>query len=573
MEWAFVLDAFQAERDQGITIDKSHIGFSSATRRYHIIDAPGHREFLKNMVSGAATADAAVLIVDAAEGVKPQTRSHAYLLSMLGIEQVTVAITKMDLVDHDAARFAKVATEITDYLTRLGLSPAYIVPTSAHTGENLAGKGDGEPAMVWYDGPSLLSALDTFEVLAAPVGMPLRFPIQDVYKFDDRRIYAGRIEAGRLKIGDTLHFSPSGKVASIRSIEGWSVPQAATGAEAGHSTGITLNEPIFVERGEVASHANELPILTTVFRANLFWFAERPLTVGMELRMRINTAQHRVEVQAIEAVIDTDALESISADTINRNQVGTVVLRSRSMMALDEAKNSPGTGRFVLFDGYRIAGGGLVSMQGYPDQRELLTVRSTNLYAVSSRVTAAMRSQRNGHGGGVLWFTGLSGSGKSTLAIALEQALFARGHQVYVLDGDNVRAGLNANLGFSPEDRAENIRRVGEVAALFADAGFIVITAFISPYRADRERAREAAGDAFREVYIRADIEVCERRDPKGLYRRARAGEIAEFTGVSAPYEPPETSDLVIETSADDVEECVSNLVAFVERNFCLKSA
>lgn len=568
MEWAFVLDAFQAERDQGITIDKSHIAFASAARRYHLIDAPGHREFLKNMVSGAATADAAVLIVDAVEGLRPQTRSHAYLLSMLGIDQLVVAVTKMDLVDHSADRFAVLNAEIAAYLKQLGLRPTHTIPTSAHSGENLAGDGDSNRAMTWYGGPTLLAALDSFDVRAPSIDRPLRFPIQDVYKFDERRIYAGRIEAGTLRIGDTLLFSPSGKTATVHSIEAWSVPDPQTTAATGQSTGIVLNEQIFVERGEMASHVAEPPILTTVFRANLFWFAETPLRASMDLRMRINTAQHRVDVQAVEAVIDTDTLVALPADAIGRNQIGTVILRSRTMVALDESKHCLETGRFVLFDGHRIAGGGLVSMQGYPDQRKLMTAPSRNLFAVSSRVTADMRRQRNGHRGGVLWFTGLSGSGKSTLAIALEHALFLRGHQVYVLDGDNIRAGLNANLGFSPEDRAENIRRIGEVAALFADAGFIVITAFISPYRADRERARAAAGEAFREVYIRADIAICESRDPKGLYRRARAGEIAEFTGISAPYELPEAPDLIIEAGDTGIEACVGNLVAFVERSF-----
>jgi bifunctional enzyme CysN/CysC len=355
----------------------------------------------------------------------------------------------------------------------------------------------------------------------------------------------------------------------IRSIEAWHVPEAPEEAEAGQSVGVTLSEQIFVERGEVMSHLEHAPIETNVFKARLFWLGRAPLAVGSSYTLKLGTLEAPVQVEAIERVIDTADLSSRPADRIERNGAGEVVLRTKRLLALDEHLQNPITGRFVLVEDHLPVGGGIVSMEGYPDQRGLVTVRSTNITAVGHSVTKEARAARNGHKGGILWFTGLSGAGKSTLALALERELFAKGYNVYVLDGDNVRGGLNANLGFSPEDRAENIRRVGEVAALFADAGTLVISSFISPYRSDRERARAASKDGlFHEVYVRASLEACETRDPKGLYRRARKGEIPEFTGISSPYEPPEAPDLVVPTDGLPVEECLALLIRYVDERF-----
>ncbi len=570
-EWGFLMDALQAERDQGVTIDAAHIRFRSARRDYIIIDAPGHREFLKNMVTGAASADAALLVIDAAEGVREQSRRHGYLLHLLGVRQVAVAVNKMDLVDYDAERFAAIEAEYRAYLGRIGIDPTCFMPVSAREGDNVA---SASARMKWYRGATIVDALDAFAAPPPATELPLRLPLQDVYRFDDRRILAGRIESGRLAVGDALLFSPSNETARVASIESWARDAAPEEAVAGESIGITLDEQIFVERGEVASHAERPPVETNVFRAHLFWLGRTPLTVGRRYKLKLNTTEAAVEVQAIERVIDTRDLSAAAADAVERNGVAEVILRTRGMLALDEFGANPRTGRFVLVDGFDIAGGGIINMEGYPDQRRLVTQKSTNLTEVEHQVSAAARSTRNGHRGGVLWLTGLSGSGKSTLAIEAEQRLFRKGYQVYVLDGDNVRRGLNANLDFSPDDRAENIRRVGEVAALFANAGFIVITAFISPYRSDRERARAAAeafgDDTFHEIHVSADLATCEQRDPKGLYRRARAGEIEQFTGVSAPYEPPEAAELVVDTNDASVTHCTKKIVDYVERHFTL---
>jgi bifunctional enzyme CysN/CysC len=319
-------------------------------------------------------------------------------------------------------------------------------------------------------------------------------------------------------------------------------------------------------------------MLSPVIHARIFWLAAAAMAVGERYRFKLGTHETVVEVEAIERVIDSSSLDELAAEVVPRDAVADVLLRARGLVALDDHAALPATGRFVLLDGYEVAGAGLVDQTGYPDQRKLMVRKSANLTAVALRTTHAMRRARNGHRGGVIWFTGLSGAGKSTLGVALEQWLFQRGYQVYLLDGDNVRRGLGRNLGFSPDDRAENIRRVGEVAALFADAGFLVLSAFISPYRSDREGARAAArqmlgedgADAFHEIWVKAGLAACEARDPKGLYARARAGEIGEFTGVSAPYEPPDAAELVLDTEHETVEDCLARLGRYVTGHFPL---
>ncbi len=568
IEWSFVLDAFQAERDQAVTIDTTQIWFKTGLRDYVIIDAPGHREFLKNMVSGAASADAAIMVVDAEEGVREQSRRHAYLLHLLGVRQVAVVINKMDLVDFSQTRFDEVSKEITEYLRSIGAAPMMVVPISARGGDNIASRSARTP---WYDGPTVISALDGFHGHPGVGAQPLRLPVQDVYKFDARRIIAGRIESGTVSVGDTVLFSPSNKTARVRSIEAWPAEHGPETAAAGESVGITLDEQLFVERGEIVSHAEKPPKLSTVFHARLFWLGHKALKVGSRYKLKLLTQEAEVTVRSIERIVDTQTLENASGDAVERNAVAEVTLFSRQVLGLDDYGDLPKTGRFVLIEDYDTVGGGVISMEGLPDQRQAITVKSTNVISVEHQLTADSRAARNGHRGGVLWFTGLSGAGKSTLAMEVEQRLFAKGYQVYVLDGDNVRRGLNANLGFSPEDRTENIRRVGEAASLFADSGIICITAFISPYRVDRDRARASAPGRFHEIYIKADVETCERRDPKGLYKKARAGEIPQFTGVSAPYEPPVAPDLVVDTAGESVGECVEQIIRYIEESFTLE--
>jgi len=403
------------------------------------------------------------------------------------------------------------------------------------------------------------------------VDQPLRLPIQDVGELEGRRLLSGRIETGVLRVGDTLLLSPSNKFAQVHSIKVSSADDSVAVAWAGDSVGIVLDEKIYVERGEMASHEEYPPQLTTVFRASLVWVGAESLEAGKTYTLRLAAQDARVVVQSIERVFAMDTLAEQVDGRVERDTFAEVILRGRQVLAVDEFRAIVGTGRFALIDGDHRVADGIISMEGYPDQRQALTVKSTNITSVEHRVTAESRLQRNGHGGGVLWLTGLSGAGKSTLAMAVEQHLFKKGFHVYVLDGDNVRRGLNANLGFSPMDRAENIRRIGEVAALFADSGIICVSAFISPYQSDRDRARAAAGEDFHEIYIKADLETCEKRDPKGLYRKARAGVIQDFTGISAPYEEPAAPELTIDTADHTIDECVQQIVDYVNQVFALK--
>lgn len=561
-EWSFVMDALQVERDQGITVDTTRIWFRTEERRYVIIDAPGHKEFLKNMVTGAASADAALLVIDALQGVSEQTRRHAYLLELIGVSQVVVAVNKMDLVDYDEGRFEAVAADVRTYLGGLGIEPAAVIPLSARHGANVASAAGDDLAtpMPWWKGPTVVAALDRFEPRPAALDQPLRLPIQDVYRREDRRILVGRIASGHLRAGDVLHFSPGSRTARVRNIEDWG-NSARVAAAASQSVAFTLDEEIFVERGHLAAAHDSVPTEANSLRVRLFWLDDQPLTAGDRLTLRLGSAEHPVTVESIGRVIDVHDPGAALSSHIERNGVAEVVLRSRSRIPHDTFSAIRGTGRGVLVRDHRLAGGCII--EGAVD-----IAAARNLTAVEQTVTLAERAGANGHVGGVLWLTGLSGSGKSTLAMALQRRLFERGRQVYVLDGDNVRQGLNGDLGFGPEDRAENIRRIAEVANLFADAGFIVVTAFISPYREDRNNARAIIGDAFREVHVKADLETCEKRDPKGLYARARAGEIPEFTGISAPYEAPAAPELVIDTGKSTVDAAVDILLEDIERDF-----
>ncbi len=561
-EFAFLLDALLEEQQQNVTIDTTQIPFRTEKRRYAIIDAPGHKEFLKNMITGASTADAAVLVIAVNEGVREQSRRHAYLLSLLGIKQLVVVVNKMDLADFSEKRFREIEKEYRKFLVDLGLEAREFIPISAKTGENVAQRSK---EMKWHRGPTVLEALDAIEARASLVDLPLRFCVQDVYRLDDRRIIAGRIETGRLRVGDELNFSPANKSSKVQAIERWNTKDDGE-AVAGDSIGITLTEQIFVERGYVASHQTETPIETNRFRADFFWMARESLRVGKLYNLRLATQEVKCQVISIDQVMDSSSLEIKNdlREQLERNEAAQLTIQTRGPLVLDNHDRIPNLGRFVLVDDGVICGGGTIFGGVYTDRT---VTKSKNIFWTEAKISSRDRAAQMGHRGAVVWLTGLPSAGKSTIAQALERELFSRAMHTYVLDGDNIRHGLNSNLGFSPEDRVENIRRVSEVAKLMADSGVVVITAFISPYRMDRRRAREIALEGnteFVEVFIDAPIEVCEARDPKNLYKKARAGEIRGFTGIDAPYESPEDPEIAVQTNRQTIDECTATILEYL---------
>jgi bifunctional enzyme CysN/CysC len=552
-EWSFLLDALQTERDQGITIDTTQIRLRTRSRDVVLIDAPGHAEFLRNMITGASQADAALLIIDALEGVRDQTRRHGYLLHLLGVKQVAVVINKMDRVDFSAERFVQIKDEISSHLSGLGVTPAAVIPISARDGDGVA---ERTPRISWYQGPTVVEALDRLEPARPPEQQVLRFPVQAIYKFDDRRIIAGRIESGNLAGGDEIVIMPAGKIANVRSVQAWPVTPVKGTQTAGRSIGITLDRELFVERGDVIAHVGTSPVETRRLHARIFWLHDKDLTQGQQIIVRLGTREVRATVIAIEKVIDPGELSSIEKTSIARNHVGEIDISLGQSVAADTYDRNPRGGRLVIEVGGRIAGGGLV-LSVDAGQRAV----PVDIVPVESAVRPDERSARYHHRGAVIWLTGLPGSGKSTLARALERRLFTNKGSPILLDGDTLRAGLNNDLGFSAADRTENIRRLAEIATHLARNGHIAIVAAVSPSREDRAAARRIADFAFREIYVATPAQVCESRDPKGHYAKARAGALPGFTGTDNDYQPPVNSELTLDTSelsisgaADEIE-------------------
>jgi bifunctional enzyme CysN/CysC len=551
-EWSFLLDALQTERDQGITIDTTQIRFRTRSRDVVLIDAPGHAEFLRNMITGASQADGALLIIDALEGVRDQTRRHGYLLHLLGVKQVAVVVNKMDRVEFSAARFAEISDEISAHLTGLGVTPLAVVPISARDGDGVA---ERTPRTSWYHGPTVVEALDALEPAQPLEQLALRLPVQAIYKFDDRRIVAGRIESGGLAAGDEIVIMPAGKIAKIRSVEGWPVTPVQGTQTAGRSVGITLDRELFVERGDVIAHVGKSPRDTRRLHARIFWLHDKELAKGEQILVRLGTREVRATVVAIEKAVDPGDLSSVETKSIAKNHVGEIDIALAQPIAADSYIDNPRTGRLVIEVGGRIAGGGLV-LSVEAGQRAI----PVDIVPVESALRRDERSARYRHNGAVLWLTGLPGSGKSTLARALERRLFGNGGSPVLLDGDTLRAGLNRDLGFSAADRTENIRRLAEVATHLARNGHIAIVAAVSPSREDRAAARHIADTAFREVYIATPAEVCESRDPKGHYAKARAGSLPAFTGIGNDYQPPTDAELTLDTSARSVIDATDEI-------------
>jgi bifunctional enzyme CysN/CysC len=550
-EYAFLMDALLEEQAQNITMDTTRVPFRTERRSFTIIDAPGHKEFLKNMITGAASADAAVLLVDAQEGLREQTRRHCFLLSLLGLRQIVVAVNKMDLVGYKSEVFEAIRTELGEFLTKLGVEPSHFVPISAKLGEGLLKHSD---KMNWYRGPTLLEALEKFRANPPPSGGPLRLSVQDVYRFDARRIVAGLVESGKVSVGDQIEFAPSGKRSRVKSIETWPVatPPLKGPIGAGREVAVTLEDELFVERGQIGSPPDDRPYSARTFTARVFWIHDEPLRSGELIPLKLGTQLAEARILGIQRTLDAVTLETGTGTTgeVKVHEVAEIRMRVRKPLAFDVGGKVPALGRFVLMRGRRIGGGGVIdSVVEEPTQ-----ARGSNIIN---------RSAILGHRGCIIWMTGLSGSGKSTLAQALEQRLLNSGILSAILDGDVLRTGLSRNLGFTPDDRSENLRRATELAIHLADAGVVVIAALISPFRADRAAAAERAKERevpFAEVFINAPLAECERRDPKNLYKKARSGEIKQFTGIDSPYENPLAPDLELRTDRETVHDSIERL-------------
>ncbi len=475
-EYAFLLDALEEEQEQGITIDTSQIFFNTKKRRYVIIDAPGHKEFLKNMVTGAANAESALLLIDAHEGIQEQSRRHGYILKLLGLTQVAVVINKMDLVNYDPNIYNKIKSEYTKFLGSMGIEAREFIPVSAKLGVNIAKTSDKVP---WYKGPSILQMLDQFTEKKIPTHLPFRFPVQDVYKFDERRIISGRVESGKVNVGDQLVFSPSNKVGVIKSIEAWSVDKQPKKAEASESVGFTLGEQIFVERGDVASLKSELPIVSTTFDVNVFWMGQQNLEKGRIYTLKLTTQEVPCEVVEFKKVTDASTLETLKGqEYLEKNDVAEVTLRTSTPVVFDLFGSIPTTGRFVLVDGYDVCGGGIITTYT-PNKTDRLRdeVRHRDFHWLKSDIKLEERAYRNGHQSTLILIVGSSGVGKAKLAKYLEKKLFELNYQSYLLDGRNVALGVSADIGSQQKKQeGEVLRRFGEVAKLFLDAGHVVIS-------------------------------------------------------------------------------------------------
>jgi bifunctional enzyme CysN/CysC len=569
IDFALVTDGLRAEREQGITIDVAYRYFSTSKRAFIIADVPGHEQYTRNMATGASTAHLALILVDAQQGVVTQTKRHAFIASLLGIPRVLVAVNKMDLVAYGQGVFDTIVEEFGSIAARMGFIDLRFVPVCALDGGNIVKRSLQTP---WYAGESVLEILEGIYVGGDENLVDLRLPIQSVIRSPDgRRALGGQIAAGLVRTGDEVLVLPSRSRSRIRGI------LAPVGevevAFAPMSVAVTLQDDLDISRGHCLVHPRNLPQALSRFEAMVVWMSEEPLGLGRSYLVKHTTRTMRASVERLEYRVDVNTLSRAPAATLRMNEIGRAAFHSSEPLLLDPYRKIRATGSLILVDPETGAtvGAGMV-IDRLPEAESNVSARVTGLLASQhihrerSAVPREARERRLGQRGLTVWLTGLSGSGKSSIAREVEHVLNERGHHVCVLDGDTLRFGLNRDLGFSPPDRAENVRRAAEAARLLNEAGLIVLVALISPMRADREHAREIVGaDRFLEVYVNTPLEICERRDVKGLYPKARAGEIPEFTGVSAPYEPPEHPFLELRAGAHSLADCVAELTTRVE--------
>ena len=545
LDFALLVDGLQAEREQGITIDVAYRYFATAARRFIAADAPGHEQYTRNMATGASTADLAVILIDARKGVLPQTHRHTRIVAMMGISHVLLAVNKMDLVGYQQTVYDAIVDQYAPFAAACGIGAVRPIPVSALEGDNLTGPSGNMP---WYEGPSVMTYLETVEVSRPPSSGAFRMPVQWVNRpGPDFRGMAGRVSAGAVHPGDRVRVLPSGVETHVKAIVTWHGEQPR--AESGESITLTLAEEVDVSRGDVIAAADDAPAVSDQFEARLLWMGAHALIPGRRYLMKAHAKEVRATVTAIKYRVDVGTDARLAASTLGLNEIGVVTVSTAEPIPFEPYSSSRTLGGFILIDPLtcETVGAGLI---------DFALRRAANVHWQTLEVSRAGRAAIKHQQPCCVWFTGLSGSGKSAIANRLEQRLHAAGRHTYLLDGDNVRHGLNRDLGFTEADRAENIRRVAEVARLMVDAGLIVLVAFISPFRAERRLARSLfADDEFVEVFVDTPMDECERRDPKGLYAKARRGDLPNFTGIDSPYETPEAPEVHLMTSGLSVDD------------------
>jgi bifunctional enzyme CysN/CysC len=555
IDFALLVDGLAAEREQGITIDVAYRFFSTDKRKFIVADTPGHEQYTRNMVTGASTADAAVILIDARKGVLTQTKRHSYLVSLLGIRHVALAINKMDLVDWSERVFDRIVADYAEFAARIGITRFTPIPMSALKGDNIT-----EPSaqLPWYKGEPLMRWLEDLPVEDDLQAGPFRMPVQWVNRPNlDFRGFSGQIASGVIRPGDKIKALPSGRESKVERIVTFNGDLAQ--AVAGQSVTITLADEIDISRGDVLAEATSPPQVADQFEATLVWFDDEPMLPGRPYLLKLGARTVTAQVTEPKFKVNVNTLEHLAAKQLELNEIGVVNLSASAPIAFDPYAENKDLGGFILIDriSNRTVGAGML---------HFALRRSQNVHWQALDVDKAARSASMGQKARVVWLTGLSGAGKSTIANLVEKRLMAGGRHTYLLDGDNVRHGLNKDLGFTEADRVENIRRVAEVAKLMADAGLIVLVSFISPFRAERRMARELMAEGeFVEVFVDTPIAEAERRDVKGLYKKARAGELKNFTGVDSPYEAPENPEIRIDTTALSAEQAAEQIVAWLD--------